>query len=82
MDCIYRDPEKEKEKGNSVPRKEVVGITKSGKICTLAEFVGTGWSLTNSNWSLHRENNSKDGYLFLLKGKKMVSIHALQMFAH
>ncbi|XP_050365882.1 glycine-rich domain-containing protein 1 [Argentina anserina] len=61
----------EMEKGTSVPRKEVVGITKSGKVCTLAECVGTSWSLIDTNWSLHREKNS-EGHLFLLKGKKMV----------
>ncbi|KAL6225041.1 hypothetical protein ACLB2K_003893 [Fragaria x ananassa] len=71
LNCIYRDAEMEEVKGISVPKKEVVGITKSGKICTLAECVGTGWSLIDSHWSLHCEKNS-EGHLFLLKGKKMV----------
>lgn len=75
---MYRHPEKAKARENTILGKEVIGITKSGKISTLAKSVGTGWTLMDSHWSLHREKNSNgDGHLFVLHGEKMVCIHAL-----
>ena len=50
-----------------------MGITSSGETFTLAEFVGTGWSLMNSDWSLHScKNSSGDDHIFELVGNKMV----------
>ncbi|KAM2005270.1 hypothetical protein FF1_000513 [Malus domestica] len=70
-----RHPEKAKARENTILGKEVIGITKSGKISTLAKSVGTGWTLMDSHWSLHREKNSNgDGHLFVLHGEKMVKI--------
>lgn len=75
---IHRHPEKARARENTILGKEVVGITKSGKISALAKSVGTGWTLMDSHWSLHREKNSNgDGHLFVLHGEKMVCIHAL-----
>lgn len=60
---------------NCVPRKEVIGITLSGETRTLAEFVGTGWSLMDSRWSLHLQKKSgDDGHLFELMGSRKVCI--------
>ncbi|XP_059644981.1 glycine-rich domain-containing protein 1 [Cornus florida] len=70
-----RDFKKAKEENNSISRKEVIGITKSGETCTLAEFVGTEWSLIDSQWSLQlQENFNKDGHLFELMGPRMVKL--------
>ncbi|GMY12340.1 glycine-rich domain-containing protein 1 [Fagus crenata] len=69
----FRESKKEKAKEKCIPRKEVVGIMSSGETCTLAEVVGTGWSLMDSQWSLHlQKKSSVDGPLFELKGSRMV----------
>ncbi|KAG7962161.1 hypothetical protein I3843_09G051700 [Carya illinoinensis] len=40
----------------------------------LADFVGTGWFLMDSHWSLHfRKNYVHDGHLFELSGNRMSS---------
>lgn len=76
MDCIYRHPEKANPRANTILKKEVIGITKSGKISTLAESVGTGWSLMDSHWFLHpKKIPNGDGHLFVLQGKNMVCVH-------
>lgn len=73
---MYRHPEKIKARENTILGKEVIVITKSGKVSTLAKSVETGWSLMDSHWSLHREKNSEgDGHPFVLHGDKMVCIH-------
>ncbi|PON38888.1 Glycine-rich domain-containing protein-like [Parasponia andersonii] len=70
-----RNPEKAKVKENCCPLKEVIGMTSSEKR-TLAEFVGTGWSLMNSQWSLHPcKNSSGDSRIFELVGDKMVKFY-------
>ncbi|KAG7962160.1 hypothetical protein I3843_09G051700 [Carya illinoinensis] len=39
----------------------------------LADFVGTGWFLMDSHWSLHfRKNYVHDGHLFELSGNRMI----------
>ncbi|PQQ01250.1 glycine-rich domain-containing protein 1 [Prunus yedoensis var. nudiflora] len=70
-----RHPEKANPRANTILKKEVIGITKSGKISTLAESVGTGWSLMDSHWFLHpKKNPNGDGHLFVLQGKNMVKL--------
>lgn len=65
-------------RSNGPYKKEVIGTVKSGKNLVLAEFVGKGWSLMNSNWSLqlHKEL-SEDGHVFELTGIKKVSINSI-----
>ncbi|XP_057963215.1 glycine-rich domain-containing protein 1-like [Malania oleifera] len=71
-----RDSKKAKDKrGNeSMLSKEVVGLTKFGEPCTLAEFVGNGWSLLDSLWSLQLQPNSSDIHIFELTGSRTVKI--------
>lgn len=58
--------------------KEVIGITECGERFTLAEFVGTGWSLMNSQWLLQSSKNSnEDHHIFELVGNKMVGNHTI-----
>lgn len=53
-------------------------MVKSGKKQVLAEFVGKGWSLMNSNWSLQLQKEvSEDGRVFELTGIKKVSIDTI-----
>ncbi|KAG5528146.1 hypothetical protein RHGRI_028924 [Rhododendron griersonianum] len=61
-------------RNNSKLKKEVIGISKSGKVCTLAEFIGAEWSLIDSSpWSLDlRKRSDKDGDLFELTGLRKV----------
>lgn len=55
-------------------RRVVVGMMDSGKKCTLAESIDSGWSLVNSPWSLLLPNtNNDDGHLFELTGPQTVS---------
>ncbi|XP_058186107.1 glycine-rich domain-containing protein 1-like isoform X2 [Rhododendron vialii] len=63
-------------RNNSKLKKEVIGISKSGKVCTLAEFVGAEWSLIDSSpWSLDlRKRSDKDGDLFELTGLRKVKL--------
>lgn len=59
----------------------MIGITFSGETRTLAEFVGTGWSLMDSHWSLHRQKKSgDDGHLFELMGSRKVFISSGSSF--
>ncbi|KAG6645765.1 hypothetical protein CIPAW_08G145500 [Carya illinoinensis] len=68
-----RDLRKDKAKENCILSKEVIGIMASGERRTLADFVGTGWFLMDSHWSLHfRKNSGHDGHLFELSGNRMV----------
>lgn len=63
-------------KGSCLSRKQVIGTTKHGETHALAEFVGTRWSLMDSQWVLqHSEEVSEHGHLFDLKGNRMVCIH-------
>lgn len=53
----------------------MIGILTSGATQVLAEFVGEGWSLMNSNWSLQlRKKLSENGHIFELTGIRKVSI--------
>lgn len=47
----YRD-RKLKEPNTEFPKKEVIGITESGEMRTLAKLVGTEWSFVDSSWSV------------------------------
>ncbi|KAG7968170.1 hypothetical protein I3843_08G139400 [Carya illinoinensis] len=68
-----RDLRKDKAKENCILSREVIGIMASGERRTLADFVGTGWFLMDSHWSLHfRKNSCHDGHLFELSGNRMV----------
>lgn len=56
----------------------MIGVTTSRETITLAEFVGTGWSLMDYNWCLKFEKKSgKDGHLFELVGNRVVSMYIL-----
>lgn len=76
-----RNSEKEKARENHGLKKEVIGTMKSGETHTLAETLGTGWSLMNSHWSLHPSKNSGgDCHTFELVGNKMVGNHPYNIF--
>ncbi|KAF4353413.1 hypothetical protein F8388_005015 [Cannabis sativa] len=73
MNLQIRNTEK-KVRENSYARKEVIGMMKSGEIHTLAEFIGTGWSMMNCQWSLFPcKKSSGDCYIFELVGDKMIN---------
>ena len=60
---------------NGIFKKEAIGILTSGATQVLAEFVGEGWSLMNSNWSLQLQKKlSENGHIFELTGIRKVSI--------
>lgn len=60
---------------NHLAKKEVIGVTPSGKIQVLAEYVGTGWSLMNSDWSSSLQNKfNEDGRMFELDGSRKVGL--------
>ncbi|XP_021275382.1 glycine-rich domain-containing protein 1-like [Herrania umbratica] len=66
---------KAKMKGNWLSGKQVIGTTKHGETHALAEFVGTRWSLMDSQWVLqHSAEVSENGHLFDLKGNRMVKV--------
>ena len=71
-----RDFKKSKEKNDSMLRKEVIGIIKSGGTNRVAEFSGTEWLLIDSNWSVKLPGTvNEDGYLLELIGDHRVSIY-------
>ena len=75
-----RHPEKATAGDNCFLLKEVIGITKSGETRTLAEFVGSGWSLLNSQWSLHPcKNSGGNCRVFELVGNKMVGNYPVHL---
>ncbi|KAM3688597.1 hypothetical protein ACJW31_10G163000 [Castanea mollissima] len=60
---------------NGIFKKEVIGILTSSATQVLAEFVGEGWSIMNSNWSLQlRKKLSENGHIFELTGIRKVII--------
>ncbi|GMI67977.1 GLYCINE RICH DOMAIN PROTEIN 2 [Hibiscus trionum] len=64
-----------KMKEDGLSRKQVIGITKHGETHTVAEFLGTHWSLMNSQWVLqHSDKDSENGPLFDLNGNRMVKV--------
>ncbi|XP_019173075.1 PREDICTED: glycine-rich domain-containing protein 2 isoform X2 [Ipomoea nil] len=68
-----RDFNKSKGKSDSVLRQEVIAVTKSGETRTLAEFVGTEWSLIDAQWSISFHNNQNgDGHLLKLTGPRNI----------
>ncbi|KAG2696055.1 hypothetical protein I3760_07G041000 [Carya illinoinensis] len=68
-----RDSSQDKAGENCIHRKEVIGIMASGETRTLAEFVGTGWSLMDSHWSLQfQKKSSDDGHIFELAGNRTI----------
>lgn len=47
-------------------RKELIGITKEGETVVLGQFLGSQWSLMDSQWSLKLQKyNEKDAHLVL-----------------
>lgn len=77
-----RDSTKTKVKDKSILKKQVIGVLKSGETSTLAEFVGTRWSLMDSQWSLQlKKKSNEDVHLFELMGCRMVVIYCLSLFA-
>lgn len=69
----YRD-RKLKEPNNESPIKEVIGITESGEMRTLAKLVGTKWSFIDSSWSIQILTNADIGVPFFeLTGHHTVS---------
>lgn len=76
----YRDFNKSKGKSDSMLRQEVIAVTKSGETRTLAEFVGTEWSLIDAQWSICFHNNQNgDGHLLKLTGPRNVRICLLYL---
>ncbi|KAL8117873.1 hypothetical protein AgCh_015675 [Apium graveolens] len=62
-----------KEPNNEFPKKEVIGITESGEMRTLAKLVGTKWSFVDSSWSVQIFTNADVGIPFFeLKGHHTV----------
>ncbi|XP_077234056.1 glycine-rich domain-containing protein 1-like [Tasmannia lanceolata] len=57
-------------------KREVVGVLGwSGETRVLAEFVGEGWTVTNSSWFLHLEKKSShDGHIVELRGDRPVKL--------
>lgn len=76
----YRDYNKSKGKSDSMLRQEVIAVTKSGETYTLAEFVGTEWSLIDAQWFICFHNNQNDdGHLLKLTGPRNVRICLLYL---
>ncbi|KAJ8544844.1 hypothetical protein K7X08_017427 [Anisodus acutangulus] len=68
-----RDSKKSKGKNDSTLHKEVIGISKSGEVHSLAELVGKEWLLLDAQWSLQLQTSSSDdGHLFELTGHRNV----------
>ncbi|XP_050204673.1 glycine-rich domain-containing protein 1 [Mercurialis annua] len=64
---------KEKVKDKSIQKKQVIGSMKSDETHKLAEFVGSCWSLLDSQWYLQlTAKTSKDSHVFELMGSKMI----------
>lgn len=65
---------KHKVKDDSGSRKQVIGMTESGETHTVAELIGTCWSLLSSRWFLKCNNNAgADDHLYeIISGNKMV----------
>lgn len=69
----YRDNKKLKETNDEFPKKEVIGITETGEMRTLAKLVGTKWSSIDSSWSVQILTNADIGVPFFeLTGHHMV----------
>ncbi|EEF35141.1 DNA binding protein, putative [Ricinus communis] len=70
-----RDSTKEKAKDKSIQKKQVIGAMTSGETLALAEYVGTWWSLLDSQWCLQLiAKSSEDGHVLELMGSRMVII--------
>ncbi|KAK6923227.1 Glycine-rich domain-containing protein-like, partial [Dillenia turbinata] len=70
-----RDSQVSKEGTINFLKKEVIGVTKTGKIQTLAECKEDGWSLMDSLWTFQlQKKSSKDGSIFELIGNKTVRL--------
>ncbi|XP_065873751.1 glycine-rich domain-containing protein 1 [Euphorbia lathyris] len=70
-----RGSNKTTEKDKSIQKKQVIGATKSGETHALAEFVGTQWSLMDSQWSLQLKAKSNEvGHLFEHIGSRMIKL--------
>ncbi|CAN4090556.1 unnamed protein product [Withania somnifera] len=68
-----RDSKKSRGKSDSTLHKEVIGISKSGEVHSLAELVGKEWFLLDAQWSLQLQASScDDGHLFELAGHRNV----------
>ncbi|WCJ32038.1 hypothetical protein M5689_013483 [Euphorbia peplus] len=62
-------------KDKTIHKKQVIGATKSGETHTLAEFLGTQWSLMDSEWSLKlKEKSNEVGHLFQQIGSGMIKL--------
>ncbi|KAG5621273.1 hypothetical protein H5410_006491 [Solanum commersonii] len=68
-----RDSKKSKGETDSTLHKEVVGVSKSSEVHSLAELVGKEWLLLDAQWSLQLQTSSSDdGHLFELAGQRNV----------
>lgn len=77
---LFRDLKKSKGKNDSTLRKEVIGISRSGEVHSLAELVGEEWLLLDAQWSLQLQTSSSDdGHLFELAGHRNVSVYLLPL---
>ncbi|CAL5348940.1 unnamed protein product [Camellia sinensis] len=70
-----RIPQKSQEGINGIPKTEVIGMTGSGETRVLAEFIGQGWSLMNSQWFFQLQKTvSKEDPILDLTGSRKVTI--------
>lgn len=75
-----RDSKKSKGRNDSALHKEVIGISKSGEVHSLAELVGKECLLLDAQWSLQLQiSSSNDGHLFELAGDRNVSVYLLPL---
>ncbi|KAK9270879.1 hypothetical protein L1049_026465 [Liquidambar formosana] len=66
-----RDSKKAETRNNCLLKKEVIGMTRYCETCVLAEFVGTGWWLMDSQWFFQLQKTfSEDDHIFELTGSR------------
>lgn len=71
-----RDLRKGKGRNDFTLSKEIIGVMESGETRTLAECMGTEWSLMDAHWSLPlQKKSSEDGHLFELMGNNVVRLY-------
>lgn len=68
-----RDFSKSKRRSDLTLVQEVIALTKSGKIQTVAELRGTEWSLIDEGWSFcNHKNSDDDGHIARLTGPRFI----------
>lgn len=65
---------KTKAEKDCIAKKEVIGVSPSGRTSMLAESTRTGWQFMNSSWSLEVRKLGGEGYAFELQGSRKVIV--------